>query len=45
MKDRRDGFDIEHFKKQCYNKGAMLVLIKLKDNDKIIVIESKVDTL
>ncbi|GBC04624.1 hypothetical protein RclHR1_05790005 [Rhizophagus clarus] len=36
LRGSRDGFDVEHFKEQCYNKGATLVLIKLKDDDKII---------
>ena len=32
----RDGFNVKPFKKKCYNKGATLVIIKLKEEDKII---------
>ena len=36
LRGSRDGFGVEPFKEKCYNKGATLVLIKLKEEDKII---------
>jgi len=36
LRGSRDGFDVRSFEKKCYNKGATLVLIKLKEEDKII---------
>jgi hypothetical protein len=36
LRGSRDGFEVEQFKEQCYNKGATIILIKLKDDDKII---------
>uniref|UniRef100_U9UJI4 Serine-enriched protein n=1 Tax=Rhizophagus irregularis (strain DAOM 181602 / DAOM 197198 / MUCL 43194) TaxID=747089 RepID=U9UJI4_RHIID len=36
LRGSRDGFGIDTFGKRCYNKRATLIIIKLKDDDKII---------
>ncbi|RIA96150.1 hypothetical protein C1645_872223 [Glomus cerebriforme] len=36
LRGSKDGYDVEPFKEKCYNKGATIVIIKPKENDKII---------
>jgi len=36
LRGSRDGLDVRSFERKCYNKGATLVIIKLKEEDKII---------
>jgi hypothetical protein len=36
LRGSRDGFGVGPFGKKCYSKGATVILIKLKDDDKII---------
>jgi hypothetical protein len=36
LRGSRDGFGVEPFQEKCYNKGATIVIIKLKDKDIII---------
>ncbi|CAB4390292.1 unnamed protein product [Rhizophagus irregularis] len=37
LRGSRDGFGLEPFKEKCYNKGATIVIIKLKDKDGRII--------